>query len=171
MLDSGLTKAGFAALLILAPVAARPALAQAVGIRVGARAPIVSVHDLDGNTVSLGQWIGKQPVFLEFWATWCTNCAELLPAVKTAAARYASRVQFIGINVTTNQTPARARKYLETERPPYRALYDDQGTSLKAYQVPGTSYVVIIDKRGIVAYTGFGGTQAFEAALEKVTGG
>jgi len=147
------------------------AAGQESGIAVGSKAPIVAVHDLDGKSVDLGQWIGKRPVFLEFWATWCTNCAALLPTVKAAAARYGTRVQFLGVNVTVNQTPARARKYLETEQPPYRALYDDAGTSIKAYKVPGTSYVVIIDTHGTVIYTGFGGDQHFEAALQKVTAG
>lgn len=70
-----------------------------------------------------------------------------------------------------NQTPTRARKYVETEQPPYRALYDDQGASIQAYKVPGTSYVVIIDAHGTVIYTGFGGSQDFEGALRKAASG
>jgi thiol-disulfide isomerase/thioredoxin len=129
----------------------------------------VVVHDLDGKPVELGRYIGKQPVFLEFWATWCTNCEELLPKVRTAQAAYGNKVEFIGINVTVNQTPERVRRYVETHRPPYRTLYDDQGTSTRAYQVPATSYVVIVDRAGKVAYTGVGGTQDFEGALRQVT--
>jgi len=160
-----------ASVLLFALLPAPLAIAQQSGIAVGSRAPVVSVHDLEGRAVDLGRWIGKQPVFLEFWATWCTNCAALLPTVKAAAVRYGSKVQFIGINVAVNQTPARARNYVETVRPPYRALYDDQRTSLKAYAVPVTSYVVIVDQQGTVVYTGFGGKQDFEAALRRVAGG
>ena len=157
----------YALVSVIALLWAVPARAQ-TGIAVGEKAPVVTVHDLDGNPVDLGQWIGQKPVFLEFWATWCTNCAELLPTVKEAAQRYGDRVEFIGMNVTTNQTVARVRRYLETEKPPYRALWDDEGASLKAYMVPGTSYVVIIDAAGTVVYTGFGGTQDFEEVLKRV---
>jgi thiol-disulfide isomerase/thioredoxin len=108
-------------------------------------------------------------VFLEFWATWCTSCAELLPTVRTAQAAYGNKVEFFGINVTVNQTPEQVLRYLETHRPPYRTLYDDQGTSTRAYQVPATSYVVIVDRSGKVAYTGMGGTQDFDVALRQVT--
>ena len=162
-----------AGLFLAAAWTLRPPTAggQEAGIPVGSKAPIVSVHDLDGKPVDLGQWIGKRPVFLEFWASWCTNCAALLPTVKAAAHRYGSKIEFVGINVAVNQTPARARKYLETEHPPYRALYDDQGASTRAYHVPGTSYVVIIDAHGTVVYTGFGGSQDFEAVLRKATAG
>jgi thiol-disulfide isomerase/thioredoxin len=143
--------------------------AQDAGIAVGSRAPAVVVHDLDGKPVDLSQYIGKKPVLLEFWATWCTNCEELLPTVRTAQATYGSKVEFIGVNVTVNQTPERVRRYVEAHKPPYRTLYDDEGTSTRAYQVPATSYVVIVDRAGKVAYTGIGGTQDLDGALRRVT--
>jgi thiol-disulfide isomerase/thioredoxin len=145
------------------------ATAQESGIAVGARAPAVTVHDLDGRSVDLGEYIGKKPVLLEFWATWCTNCEELLPRVRSAQATYGGKVEFIGVNVTVNQSPERVRRYLEAHKPPYRTLYDDLGTSTRAYQVPATSYVVIVDRAGKVAYTGLGGEQDLESPLRRVT--
>ena len=62
--------------------------AQESGIAVGSAAPAVSVRDLDGNTVDLGQYIGKKPMLLEFWATWCELCEELLPRIRAAKAAY-----------------------------------------------------------------------------------
>jgi thiol-disulfide isomerase/thioredoxin len=157
---------GLSVLMTLGP---RTLAAQESGIAVGSQAPAVMIHDLDGKSVDLGQYIGKKPIFLEFWATWCTNCQELLPRVRAAQAAYGPKVEFIGVNVTVNQSPDRVRRYLETHRPPYRTLYDDQGNSTRAYQVPATSYVVIVDRAGKVAYTGIGGTQKFDDALRRVT--
>jgi thiol-disulfide isomerase/thioredoxin len=143
--------------------------AQESGIPVGTKAPAVKVNDLDGKPVDLGQYLGKQPVLLEFWATWCELCEELLPRVRAAHAAYGSKVQFIGVNVTVNQSPERVRKYLKTHQPAFRTLYDDQGTSIRAYQVPTTSYVVVVDRAGKVAYTGTGGTQDLKGVLRNVT--
>jgi thiol-disulfide isomerase/thioredoxin len=144
-------------------------VAQEAGIGVGATAPAVKVNDLDGKPVDLAQYIGKKPVFLEFWATWCELCKELLPRVRAAQAAYGSDVEFIGINVTVNQSRDRVRRYLETEKPPFRTLYDDEGTSTRAYEVPATSYVVIVDRSGKVAYTGSGGSQEFDRVLQRVS--
>jgi thiol-disulfide isomerase/thioredoxin len=158
-----------AALLLGASVSGlSPSAAQESGVTVGAPAPAVVVNDLDGRPVDLGAYLGKKPLFLEFWATWCEQCEELLPELRAAQSRYGDRVEFFGINVTVNQTPERVRQYLERRQPGFRVLYDDQGVSIRAYDVPATSYVVIVDGAGKVAYTGIGGAQDIEAVLRKV---
>ena len=167
-------KAGLLRLVPLAIAAlvigAAPAVAQESGIAVGSKAPVMAVNDLDGKPVHLGQWIGRKPVLLEFWATWCENCEALLPRFVEARKKVGDKVEFIGINVTVNQTPARVRRYMEQHQVPFRVLYDDAAVSTKAYQAPATSFVVIIDAAGIVQYTGVGADQAFEAALTRAAG-
>ena len=155
------------AAVLLGPIQLR---AQEEGIAVGAKAPVVAVHDVDGKPVDLGQYLGKKPVLLEFWATWCERCEALLPSVRTAKAAFGDRVEFFGVNVAVNQTPDRVKRWVEENKPPYRTLYDDEGTSIRAYGVPTTSYVVVVDRTGKVAYTGTGGTQDISAVLRRVAG-
>ena len=155
-------------ILLLAALAG-PARAQDEGIALGTRAPAVVVNDIDGKPVNLADYIGKQPVLLEFWATWCTVCEELLPKVKAAHAVYGEKVVFLGVNVTVNQTPERVRRWIASNDPPYRTLYDDKGVSTRAYEAPVTSYIVIIDAAGKVAYTGTGADQDLAGALARVT--
>jgi thiol-disulfide isomerase/thioredoxin len=157
------------ALLLASVLGTVPLRAQESGIAVGAEAPVVTVRDLDGKPVDLGQYIGKKPIFLEFWATWCELCEELLPRVRAARATYGDRVEFLGVNVTVNQSRDRVRRYLEKHQPPFRTLYDEEGTSTRAYQAPATSYVVIVDRAGKIAYTGSGGTQEFDGVLRRIT--
>jgi thiol-disulfide isomerase/thioredoxin len=159
-----------AGILASLPLLGPPLLAQDAGLRVGSAAPVVTVDDLDGRAVNLGQWVGKKPVLLEFWATWCTNCEELLPRLREAKRAVGDKVEFIAVNVTVNQTPDRVRRFLQDHDVPFHILYDDRGTSTRAYQAPATSYVVIADAKGRVAYTGIGGDQVFEPALRLVAG-
>jgi thiol-disulfide isomerase/thioredoxin len=118
--------------------------------------------------VSLDQFIGKQPLFLEWWATWCEQCEALLPRVRAAHAEVGDKVAFFGINVAVNQSPERVRRFVESSKPPFRTLYDAEGESTRAYAAPTTSYVVIVDRAGRVAYTGTGGDQEFLGALRRV---
>jgi len=156
-------------IMALCVLGTRRAEAQESGIAVGSRAPAVVIKDLDGKPVDLGQYIGRQPVLLEFWATWCEVCKALLPRVRAAHAEFGDRVEFFGVNVTVNQTAEGVRKYLDSEHPPYRTLYDDQGAATRAYEAPTTSFIVIIDRAGKVAYTGTGATQDLATALRTVT--
>jgi peroxiredoxin len=153
---------------LLAVLAASEGGAQETGLVVGTRAPAVAIRDLDGKPVDLGQYLGKQPLFLEWWATWCEQCDALLPRVQAAKAEVGDRVQFFGINVAVNQSPERVRRYIESNDVPFRTLYDDEGASTRAYAAPTTSYVVIVDRAGRVAYTGTGGDQDFLGALRRV---
>ncbi len=165
---------GAVALLLTAAIAglAVPAWGQesaGYGAAVGDLAPPVVVTDLEGQPVDLGALFGNRPVFLKFWATWCERCEALMPAVREAFDRYGGRVEFFGINVAVNQPKNRVKRYLADEKPPYRALYDQAGVSQRAFRVPTTSYVVIIDGAGRIAYTGLGGDQDFGPALMRVT--
>lgn len=157
-----------AVLLAVAVAPAAPVRAQESGIAVGTKAPAVVVHDLDGKPVDLGAFLGKKPVLLEFWATWCERCEELLPRVRAAHAEFGDRVEFFGVNVAVNQTPERVKRWVKSNTPPFRPLYDDEGTSTRAYEAPTTSFVVVVDRTGKVAYTGTGGTQDISRVLRTV---
>jgi len=137
------------------------------GIPVGTKAPVIAVADLAGNPVDLGQFIGKRPVLIEFWATWCELCKALLPSLRAVEARYGDSLVRIGINITVNDSRERVRRYLARHRPPFLVLYDERGVSSRAYDVPTTSYIVVIDAAGIVVYTGTGEDQDLVAAAAK----
>jgi hypothetical protein len=70
--------------------------------------------------------------------------------------------------VTVNESRARVRRWVERERPPYRTVYDESGLAVRTFQAPVTSYVVIIDRTGVIRYTGVGEEQDLQRALEGV---
>jgi len=80
------------ALVAATSLAPTRASAQDLGIEVGAQAPVVTVQSLDGKPVDLGKYIGKTPMLIEFWATWCPNCRELMPTLLDAEKKYGKRV-------------------------------------------------------------------------------
>ena len=153
-------------------VAARTSNAQESGIEVGTVAPAAVVETLDGKAANLSQYVGKGngPVLIEFWATWCENCHELEPTLKAVAQKYAGQVRFVGVAVSVNQSPQRVKLFVEKHGLPGDHYYDRKGQATGAYDVPATSYVVVLDKTGKVVYTGLGGKQDLEAAIKKGLG-
>jgi len=160
-----------AAMMIgLAAVASTLAAQDEEGIAVGALAPAVTVPDLAGRPVDLSRWLGQRPVLLEFWATWCTSCQAMMPRLAAMKQKFGDAVKFIGVNVTVSETRAGVEAYVREHRVPFQTLYDAEGVAARAYNPPATSYIVIVDRRGRVVYTGAGGTQNLEPALRQVTG-
>ena len=157
-----------AALLAAAPLLAPAASkAQDLGIDVGAKAPVVMVQSLDGKDISLGNYIGKTPMLIEFWATWCPNCKELMPTLLDAEKKFGKQVKFVAIAVAINQSPERVRRFLAAHPLPHDTYFDADGKAAGAFDAPATSYVVVLDKSGKVVYTGLGGKQDLEAAIRK----
>jgi thiol-disulfide isomerase/thioredoxin len=153
------------AVLVAAPSAAH---SQDLGIEVGSVAPAAKVHTLDGHEADLSQYTGKTPVLMEFWAVWCPNCKELEPTLLSVSKKYAGRVKFIGVAVSVNETPDRVKAFVEKHGLPGDQFFDNKGNATNAYDVPATSFVVVIDKAGKVVYTGLGGTQDLDAQIKKV---
>jgi peroxiredoxin len=153
--------------LALVGAGVAPLLAQDVGLGVGAKAPAVTVQDLDGKPVDLGRYLGRAPLVLEFWATWCPLCQALEPSLKAAHARYGGAVRFVAIGVGVNQSPASIRRHLAAHPLPFPVLYDATGAAVRAYGVQTTSSIVVVDKTGRVTYTGTGAEQDIAAVLAK----
>jgi thiol-disulfide isomerase/thioredoxin len=150
---------------------AGPLAAQDIGLPLGTQAAALTLPDLEGAPYDLGQVIGKKPVLVQFWATWCSLCRALMPELQKVRAVYGDRVELIGVNVTVNESKARVARYLERHKPPYRTLWDEKGAAARAYDAPSTSYVMVLDSAGKVVYTGVGADQDLVAAVKKAVGG
>ena len=162
-----------AALALAVLLAGAPAAVRAqdeIGIPLGATPPAVQLENLDGRATDLTAFVGKKPVLIEFWATWCTNCRALLPRMRTAHQRYGREVEFVVIGVAVNQSRNSVRRHLAEHALPFRFFYDATGSAVRGFQAPATSYVVALDARGRVVYTGLGPDQDIEAAVRRALG-
>ena len=138
-----------------------------LGIDIGANAPDVTVETLDGKPARLNAAFAGKPAVIEFWATWCANCKQLEPAMTAAQKKHGDKVAFVGVAVSVNQSPERVRRYTAEHLAGFTHFYDRKGDAVGDYDVPATSYVVVLDRTGKVVYTGVGGTQDIEGAIQK----
>ena len=63
---------------------------------VGKTAPNFSLQNLEGEMVQLDDYRG-QPIFLNFWATWCQPCIVEHPVLQASARQFEGKVQFLGV--------------------------------------------------------------------------
>jgi thiol-disulfide isomerase/thioredoxin len=150
---------------------APPLAAQDVGLAIGAVPTTAAVQDMQGQPVDLAAtFVGKKPVVVEFWATWCPICEALLPRMQAAQQRWGRQVEFVVVGVGVNQSRASMQRHLDRHPMPFTFFFDNAGAAVRAFQAPTTSYIVALDARGRVVYTGVGEDQDVEAAARRAAG-
>ena len=143
------------------------AQAQMKGLRVGDKAPTAVVQTLEGKPIDLAQFVGKTPVLIEFWATWCPLCRQLEPTIRALHDRYGAQLEIVHLVVPQNQTPEQAREYIERRGLRGRFFFDAEGAAYKAFAAYHTSYIVVLDRYGTVVHSADGPKQDLDAAVAK----
>lgn len=120
---------------------------------IGEQIPPFSITTLNGDVIDSSNIIGKQPIFLVFWATWCPICKEKIPHINEMAAKFVPKgMLFLGINAGVNDSEKKVRRYAEKYNMEY-PLYFDKGSELtKKFKVSGIPTIIIVDKSGVVRY-------------------
>ena len=152
-------------LAVISPAAVAAQARGDIGIALGERPELVEIEDLEGNAVSLTDYVGGRPALIEFWARWCELCEALHPQMVDVHARYGDRVGFVAVAVAVAQSQRSVRRHLEDMPTEFPTLWDEGGRAVRAFLAPGTSYIVVLDAEGKVTYTGSGAGQDIEAAL------
>lgn len=146
-----------------------------IGIELGAE-PAPFTLDRIGSggelveRIDLADSFGERPVLLEFWATWCPLCEALEPRLIEAHREFGDRVDFYAVAVAVGQNPKRIARHLEDHPLPFPMLWDENGEATRRFQAPTTSYVVILDADGRVAYTGVDSDQDIRGAVARIVG-
>ena len=147
------------------------AAAQEISLALGTAAPSATMEDLDGNAVDILDYIEEgKATLIEFWASWCEQCEALQPQLDQIHAEMGERVNVVAVAVAVSQSQRRVKRHVEDHGIAYPYLWDDSGNGVKAYEIPGTSIVVILDAAGKVAYTGTGADQDLIGAVRGIVG-
>ncbi len=113
---------------------------------------------MSGGTLRLSELKGT-PTLLNFWASWCPNCVDEMPALEQAHKQLQDRVRFLGANLlrVDGETEAAAREFVERFDVGYDSIYDDGGLLYAHFSprlFPPTT--IWIDANGIVKFRKFG---------------
>jgi thiol-disulfide isomerase/thioredoxin len=151
------------AAVVAAPAA--PSMAQK-----GATAPVSTLKDLDGKTYTVGQGNGKIQL-LSFWASWCDPCRIEAPLLNELAAKYRTKLDVYGINVTKYDREEDVRKFAKSLGLLYPILLDKSGEVFDIYRGAAFPTSVLIDGNGTVRemLLGVYSKEELEGKIRKLT--
>jgi cytochrome c biogenesis protein CcmG/thiol:disulfide interchange protein DsbE len=125
------------------------AVAQALAAGRQPAAPSFDLERLDGNgRLDLGSLLGKKPVVLDFWASWCVPCIGEAKRLTAAHARYGDRVAIVGVD--TKDFAPDARRWRRKHGVTYPSVHDGDGKVLAKWGGLPIPRIFFIDRRGKV---------------------
>jgi thiol-disulfide isomerase/thioredoxin len=132
----------------------------------GKAAPAFTAVDPDGNEVDLKQYLGKNVIMLDFWATWCGPCLMAMPEVKEVADKYKdSGLKFFAVNVGEDSDSV--KEFLAKYRLDIPVVMDFEGEIQNLYHGDGLPYSILIGKDGRVQMVHRGYRKGFGAELSE----
>lgn len=134
-------------------------------------------------------WINSAPlsllslrgrvVLLEFWATWCRQCAEVIPLLKRLRDEYAAQglviitltrhyLAYPGMDAEQEKELQLIRNYVEQHGIEFPVGVADDEQTQEEYGAGGLPALVLIDRQGIVRYSfGSGEDAGFNQLLRQ----
>jgi len=128
-------------------------------------APDFSAELLSGAIFTLYENRGTV-VVLDFWATWCGPCVEMMPAIQTLSEQHESDVIFVGMNV--GEDSSWVQDFIDERGFTYPIGLDEESyVHRNLYPTLGIPYLVIINGDGMITKTFLGGNDSMYESIEK----
>jgi thiol-disulfide isomerase/thioredoxin len=104
-------------------------------------------YDPGGKLRSSNEWIGKQPVVINFWGTWCPPCRREIPDLIKLYAEYAPKgVQIIGLAV--KDEPVNVKVFSEQAGMQWVMLMADYDILSQFGITGGVPTTIFLDRNG-----------------------
>jgi cytochrome c biogenesis protein CcmG/thiol:disulfide interchange protein DsbE len=131
-------------------------------------APHFSLKDMDGQRVALDDLLGRGPVLIDFWATWCKPCIKELPHLHDLYLKYRDRgFQVVAISEDSPRSLSKVKSFIAGNKYKFMVLLDDNGVVQRKFNFRALPYTVLLDRDGHVVHSRMGYRPGDEQVLEE----
>lgn len=108
------------------------------------------LNTVDGEKVSLSDYLGKGVIYISFWATWCTPCKVELADLNEIYPKYKEKGFFVfSLNMDDSSTLSKVKQYVKSKDFKFPILLDTDGKVCSMYNPQKTlPFSFLIDKDG-----------------------
>jgi peroxiredoxin len=134
----------------------------------GRKAPNFKLENLDGKYVELKNMLGKGPILISFWATWCKPCIEELAEYKKLQDEFRSQgFNILAISTDDEKTVAKVKPFVKSKSYNFTILLDTNSEVARKFYAQAIPYSVLLDKNGNIVYSNLGYKKGDEIQLKK----
>ncbi|MEP6861162.1 MAG: TlpA disulfide reductase family protein [Deltaproteobacteria bacterium] len=144
---------------------AAPFVQTAHDALVGQPAPAVTLQLLDGSRVELASLLGKKPIYLKFWATWCVPCREQMPHLESTFHINGDKLAMFAVDVAIDDPIENVKNFVADRHLTVPVAIDTDGSVAEQFHLNVTPQHVLIDRTGVIRYVGHAVTPELERAL------
>lgn len=132
-------------------------------------APNFELENLEGDVSELYEYVGKGPVLLSFWATWCKPCVEELKAYNRIYKEYKEQgFTLIAISVDSERSISKVKPYISSMGYDFTVLLDPNSDVARLYYARQVPFTVMIDIDGNILYSHIGYSRGDEIKVEEI---
>ena len=111
----------------------------------------ITLPKLGGGTIALSEYVGKKPVVLDFFASWCPNCKRDMPKLSRMYEKYKDQVEVIGINLQERESTV--QKFITSRDISFPIAMDPRSEASRAFGIQYTNTHFLIDIDGNLVRT------------------
>ena len=135
----------------------------------GEKAPLFSLKTPAGGNYALESNLGRGPIVVCFWATWCGPCMLEMKKLKKTYDKYSpAGLQILAVSIDDNKTQPQIPSVIRTYKLPYTVLLDDNKDVYKAFHVAKVPQLFVVDAAGTIVYNHQGYQRGDEKKVEAV---
>ncbi|MFC1683278.1 TlpA family protein disulfide reductase [Candidatus Zixiibacteriota bacterium] len=130
--------------------------------------PDFQLKNLQGQRIALADLLGKGPILISFWATWCKPCIKELPHLQEMYDEYREQgFQVIAISEDTPRSLSKVKSFIAGKKYDFLVLLDENNAVQRKFNFRQLPYTVLLDSEGYIHHKRMGYRPGDETAIEE----